>query len=104
VSRERLPPRRDNLSRTVEWRGHTLHVCIGLTRVGRTLEVFCRGGRPQSDVDQQLDDIGVLVSRLLQHGDHLAGLARGIGRLPSGEPTSLVAVVIDALELERELQ
>jgi hypothetical protein len=101
--RERLPPRRDNRALTISWRGHRLHVAAGLTRDGRVLEVFVRAGRPASDVDQLADDAAVLISHALQFGDSLADLARGIGRLPGGEPASLFGAIVDALlELQGE--
>jgi hypothetical protein len=95
--RERLPPRRDNRGITVKWHGHRVHICAGFAPDGRLLETFIRCGRPASDIDQLLDDIGVVISRALQFGDELTDLARGIGRLPNGESASLVGIVLDAL-------
>ncbi len=43
------------------------------------------------------DDIGVLVSRLLQHGDNPAALAAGIGRLGNGDPASIIGAIVDVL-------
>lgn len=53
-----------------------------------------------SERDQLLDDIGVLLSRLLQHGDQLADLGRGLGRQPDGGPASVVGPVVDLLKAE----
>jgi hypothetical protein len=92
------------VSRVIEWRGHRLHLTAGLARDGRILEVFVRAGRPDSDLDQLADDLAVVLSRALQHADRLADLAHGLGRLPGGEPASLVGAIIDAArEIEREL-
>jgi hypothetical protein len=103
--RERLPNRRPNVSRVIEWRTHKLHICAGLSRDGRILEIFCRSGRPASDIDELVDDAAVLLSRLLQHGDRLADIARGLGRLPGGEPASLVGAIADAVrEIEQEIE
>jgi hypothetical protein len=45
----------------------------------------------------------VVLSRLLQHGDRLADIARGVGRLPDGEPASIVGAVMDRLvEIEAD--
>ena len=55
------------------------------------------GGRVGSDTDFLLDDIAVLLSRLLQHGDTLALIARGVGRTASGAPSSLIGGVVDKL-------
>ncbi len=52
---------------------------------------------PPSDTDLLCDDIGVLISRLLQHGDSPAALASGIGRLGNGDPASIVGAIADVL-------
>ena len=64
---------------------------------GRPGEVFLHGAKPGSDVDLLCDDIGVLISRLLQLGDDPALLAAGIGRLGNGEPASIVGAIADVL-------
>ena len=44
------------------------------------------------------DDIGVLISRLLQHGDTPGALAAGLGRLGNGQgPASLIGAVAASL-------
>ncbi len=49
---------------------------------------------PPSDTDLLCDDIGVLISRLLQHGDDPAALAAGLGKLGDGQgPASLIGAV-----------
>ncbi len=55
---------------------------------------------PPSDTDLLCDDIGVLMSRLLQHGDGPASLAAGIGRLGNGEAASIIGAVADILVLK----
>ncbi len=57
---------------------------------------------PPSDTDLLCDDIGVLISRLLQHGDDPASLAAGIGRLGNGDPASLVGLIADVLAAKAE--
>ncbi len=59
--------------------------------------MFIHGAKPGSDAGLLGDDIGVLISRLLQHGDAPASLAAGVGRLGNGEPASLVGAVADVL-------
>ena len=97
MPRERLPDRRQ--SETLDlWHGdRRYHVTIGQYDDGRPGEVFLHGAKPGSDVDLLCDDIGVLVSRLLQHGDDPASLAAGIGRLGNGEPASIVGAIADVL-------
>jgi hypothetical protein len=60
------------------------------------LEIFARDARPDTDRDFILDDAAVIISRALQHGDCLTSIARGLGRLPSGEPSSIIGAIVDA--------
>ncbi len=97
MPRERLPDRRQ--AETVDLRhgGRRYHVTIGQYDDGRPGEIFLHGAKPGSDTDLLCDDIGVLISRLLQHGDDPASLAAGIGRLGNGDPASLVGLIADVL-------
>jgi hypothetical protein len=81
-------------------------VALGPDAAGVVREVFLRGGaKVRSHLDYQLDDVGVLISRLLQHGDTLAEIAKGLGRGEVGEPMSIIGASADALlELENELK
>jgi hypothetical protein len=101
IGRERLSSRRPSLTATIEWHGRPLSVSVGFAPDGRVLEIFARDARPDTDRDFILDDAAVILSRSLQHGDNLAILARGIGRLPGGQPSSIIGAIIDeALKLE----
>jgi hypothetical protein len=104
MMRERLPARRAALTKNAVWAGATITVTVGFALDGRVLEVFARDTK-RADSQRALltDDVAVLVSRLLQHGDRLADIARGLGRLPpDGRPSSLAGAIVDAaLELER---
>jgi hypothetical protein len=99
MSRERLPNRRRAVTDGIRWPtgdGGRIHVSAGLAPDGRVLEVFLRGGgRVGSDLDFLLDDIAVLTSRLLQHGDTLDAIAAGLGRLPDGAPASVIGAAIE---------
>ena len=91
MPRERLPDRRQ--AETVDlWHGdQRYHLTIGEYPNGRPGEVFIHGAKPGSDTDLLCDDIGVLISRLLQHGDTPDALAAGLGRLGNGQaPASLI--------------
>ena len=101
MPRERLPDRRQ--AETVDlWHGdQRYHLTIGEYPNGRPGEVFIHGSKPGSDTDLLYDDIGVLISRLLQHGDSPAALATGLGRLGDGEtPASIVGAIADVLALK----
>ncbi len=77
--------------------GRRYHLTIGEYHDGAPGEVVVHGAKPGSDVDLLCDDIGVLVSRLLQHGDDPAALAAGLGRLGDGDPASIIGAVADVL-------
>lgn len=105
MSRERLPNRRAALTDSVRWPipdGRKIHVTAGFTVDSRLLETFLRGGGVVgSQTDFLLDDIAVLVSRLLQHSDTLPQVKAGLGRTPEGVPSSIIGAVVDKLlELE----
>ena len=97
VARKRLPDRRQ--SETVDlWHGgQRYHLTIGEYPDGSPGEVFVHGHTPGSDTDLLSDDIAVLISRLLQHGDAPASLAAGIGRLGNGDPSSIIGAIADVL-------
>jgi hypothetical protein len=101
--RERLPNRRRLTTETIDWDGHQIHVTVGFSTDDRPLEVFARDARRiDGQLDRELDDGAVLISRCLQRGDTIESLAGGIRRLPTGEPVSAIAAVIDgALAIAR---
>jgi hypothetical protein len=99
--RERPPDRRNNATDNIRWPldgGKRIHVTAGFARDGRIVETFLRGGgQVGSERDHLLDDVAVLVSRCLQHGDSLADIAAGVGREPSGAPASVIGAAVDCL-------
>lgn len=97
MSRERLPDRRQAETLDLWHGGRRYHLTIGEYNDGRPGEVLMHGAKPGSDADLLGDDIGVLVSRLLQYGDAPASLASGIGRLGNGAPASIIGAIADLL-------
>jgi hypothetical protein len=101
--RERLPNRRRNETALLQWQIDDgppvrVYVCAGAAEDGRIMEVFLRGSsRTVQDFDHLLDDIAVLASRCLQHGDTPEDLRRAVGRHPGGRPSSIVGAAIDTL-------
>ncbi len=98
MPRERLPDRRQ--AETVDlWHGgQRYHLTVGEYSDGRPGEVFIHGAKPGSDTDLLCDDIGVLISRLLQHGDTPTALAAGLGKLGNGQgPASLIGAIAASL-------
>lgn len=52
-------------------------------------------------MDGLLSDIGVLLSRLLQHGDSIEELASGTGKLgDGGAPSSIIGAALDRVAAE----
>jgi hypothetical protein len=101
MSRERLPSRPHGVTDNAHWPidgGRRIHVTAGYAPDVWFLEVFLRGGgRVGSETDYLLDDIAVVISRALQHGDTLASIAAGLGRLSEGQPASMIGAVVDLL-------
>ena len=75
---------------------------IGRYCDGRAAEVFLHGHKVGSDLDLLFDDVGVLFSRLLQHGDSPASLAAGLGKLGGDLGPSSLCGAIAALLVERK--
>ena len=98
MARQRLPARRPSETVDLWFNGVRHHLTIGYRLDGRPGEAFLHGARVGSDSDGLHSDIGVLLSRALQHGDDPALLASGMGRLGDGTtPCSIVGAVADVL-------
>ena len=98
TARRRLPNRRRSIVLNLDYRGNRHHLAVGLYDDGSPGEVFISGARTGSDVDGLLADVGVLISRALQHGDTVEALAAGTGRLGDGTtPSSIIGAILDKL-------
>ncbi len=96
MTRERLPGRRQSVLLDLEHQGARYSLGIGFFETGKPGELFVSGARTGSDIDGMLADLGVLVSRLLQHGDTIEALRAGMGRLGDGTtPASIIGAVLD---------
>ncbi len=101
MPRERLPDRRQSLLTDLHHDDSRYDLCVGFKTNGEAGEVFITGSKSGSHMDGLLSDVGVLLSRLLQHGDGVAELAAGTGRLGSGEaPASIVGAILDRVKSE----
>ena len=101
MPRERLPERRQSVLLGLEHQGTRYSLSVGFFDNGKPGEVFLSGAKAGSDVDGLLADLGVLLSRALQHGDNIEALAAGMGRLGSGEaPASIVGAILDRVAAE----
>ena len=100
-NRERLPNRRYAETVNVEVAGNEYQLGIGYFPSGRIGEVFITGAKLGSDMHGLLADLGVVISRLFQHGDTPASLAAGMARLGDGStPASIIGTIADALVRE----
>ena len=101
IERQRLPNRRMARTVDVEVAGKIYQLGIGYypdTRIG---EVFLAGQKSGSDMHGLLADLGIVMSRLFQHGDTPASLAAGMARLGDGStPASIIGTIDDALARE----
>ena len=98
MPRERLPNRRRATTINIASGGSKYQLGVGYFADGRVGEVFIAGPKSGSDMHGLLADLGVVISRLFQHGDTPASLAAGMARLGDGEtPASIVGTITDAL-------
>ena len=101
MPRERLPNRRQSVLLGLEHQGARYSLSVGFFDNGKPGEVFLSGAKVGSDVDGLLADLGVLLSRALQHGDSIEELAAGMGRLGDGStPVSIIGSVLDRVASE----
>jgi hypothetical protein len=71
---------------------------VGFFQGGKPGEIFLSGAKVGSDTAGLLADLGVVLSRALQHGDTVGALAAGMGRLGDGKtPASIPGAVLDRL-------
>ena len=97
MTRRPLPVRRRSLTLDLRHGDADYSVSVGLYDDGHSGEIFLAGGKSGSDMGGLLADLGVLLSRALQHGDSVEALAAGMGRLGGEAPASLIGAVLDRL-------
>ena len=89
--REILPNRRPTITRTREHDGNSYHISIGFDLNAAPKEVFIRGSKAGSQMDDLLDDAGVIISLALQNGITATQLRRSTGN-------SIIDEVLNLLE------
>jgi ribonucleoside-diphosphate reductase alpha chain len=100
--RRRLPNRRPAVTHDLEVEGRPYKATVGFDEIGRPRELFLSGGKPGSDLDAMLADIGVAVSVALQSGVSAEAMAASIGR--AGSPPAAISPVGTALDLLAEYE
>ncbi len=105
MARTRLANRRLALTEAVEWNGQPWQVSIGFDRDGAAREIFVKGMKSGSALAEFADDMCILVSRLLQHGERAADLSTSLGgqrETGVAPPTLVCAALAIAARLEGE--
>lgn len=119
--RKKLPPRRAAETVEIFHNGKKMEMGVGFCpKTGQPHEIFIKAGGPRgSEMSVLLDDVGVIISRLLQRGESPADLACGLGRaggrliLGGGDeineaspfqPTSIIGVAADYLAATARLR
>lgn len=77
----------------IRYGGHSYHVTVGFSSIGKVKEVFVHGSKVGSEMDFLLDDFCVVTSLLFQSGIGPAELLPSLG-LVDDQPISLVAMII----------
>jgi len=77
--REVLPTRRCAITHTKVHDGTRYHISVGFDMSARPKEVFIRGSKSGSHMDDLLDDCGVVLSIALQNGISIQQLRRSTG-------------------------
>lgn len=104
MSRIRLPDRRQNVTRDVQFRGRPFAVTVGLDADWRPLEVFAGGHHEGSEMQAILDDACIIISIALQMGASRENLAKSLGRAPvmhrgkmAEDWVSVIGVIVAAI-------
>lgn len=113
--REKLPNRRPQITSTVKYqdpyaqgRGMEIEVSFGFNARGVLKELFINS--KTHPLTPLLNDICILISRLLQHGDTIESIAEGLGENRSegqtaGAPSSFIgAIARQGVTVQRDLQ
>ncbi len=103
MPREKLPSRRPQITSSVHYqdpyaqgRGMEIEVSFGFNAQGILKELFINS--KTHPLTPLLNDICILMSRLLQHGDTIESLAEGLGENRNegealGAPSSFVGAI-----------
>lgn len=95
MTRTRLPDRRDSARATLMVDGQEFTVGVSFDEFDRPKELFLDGPKEGSQMGNVLRDIAVVISVAVQHGSLPKELAKSVGRLPDGDPTSFVGAALD---------
>ncbi len=100
MTREHLPPRRQNRTVEIAFGEQTMVVSVGYYRNGRAGEVFADGHREGSAMQAFLDDACIIISVAIQYGITREALMQSLGRVPAhhdGQSTETWASPIGAI-------
>ena len=97
MTRGKIPDRRPNETFNLTYTSYsgtarTLIVTVGFDRDAKPFEVFCASFKVGTDTNAIVSDACIMMSRLLQHGETPAEIARGMC-----QPHSLLGQIAAAL-------
>lgn len=95
MTRTRLPNRRPSELETLTVNGVPFLAGVGFDIEDQPKELFLDGPKEGSQLSTILNDIAVVISVAVQDGSKPALLAKSVGRLPNGRPTSIVGAGLD---------
>lgn len=100
MPRTRLPPRRINENRTLKMLGVSFEVSFGIDP--KTLdvrEVFVNTRKFGTAIDVMMRDTAVLISFLLQHGEHAKDLLEPLSCDDNGQPEGFAGMILREIVL-----
>jgi hypothetical protein len=100
--RERLPPRRESETFSLECSGLSYTVTVGRFPDGQIGEVFLTSHRANSQAGIMASDQAVLASLALQFGCPLETLSKALMRDNAGRATSPIGVALNLIADEGE--
>ncbi len=95
MTRARLPNRRDSELETLILDGQRFAAGVSFDKHGQPKELFLDGPKADSQISNILKDIAVVISVACQDGSLPKLLAKSVGRLPDGQPATVVGAALD---------
>ena len=104
MTRTRLTTRHTSVTTNIHWTSpngidQKFVVTYGFDDKHQIREVFCAGFKAGTDLVAFANDACILLSRLLQHGEHLADISKTLGEnrqegQTQGPPASVLGAIV----------
>lgn len=95
MTRTRLPNRRPSKVETLVVGDQRFEAGVSFDEHGQPKELFLDGPKAGSQISNILKDIAVVISVACQDGSLPKLLAKSVGRLPDGQPATVVGAALD---------